>query len=139
MAFLTQSNTALALAAGPPHDRESNEAAKRIARLSPRERQVLDGLVAGSTTKQITHDLGISTRTVEEHRARMLVRLGKRSPAEAIRLALAGLAQPDLEVHDAHGRSHGGIQLAAEIDNGAFNFSQMNLGASNPTGQFARG
>jgi two-component system, LuxR family, response regulator FixJ len=63
-------NAALALPRRPPHDRGSIEAAKRIARLSPRERQVLDGLVAGRMTKQIAHDLGISARTVEEHRAR---------------------------------------------------------------------
>jgi two-component system response regulator FixJ len=77
-----------------PLDSESIEAAKRIARLSPRERQVLDRIVAGRMTKQIAHDLGISVRTVEEHRARMLARLGTRSPAEAVRLAvLAELAR----------------------------------------------
>jgi two-component system response regulator FixJ len=101
---------ALALPPRPPHDRRSIEAAKRIARLSPRERQVLDGLVAGRMTKQIAHDLGISARTVEEHRARMLARLGTRSPAEAVRLAvLAELAPSDLEDQAAHHRLHGGI------------------------------
>ena len=90
--------------------RGSIEAAKRIARLSPRERQVLDGLVAGRMTKQIAHVLGISARTVEEHRARMLARLGTRSPAEAVRLAvLAELAPSDLEDQAAHHRLHGGI------------------------------
>jgi two-component system, LuxR family, response regulator FixJ len=64
-----------------------------MAKLSPRERQVLDGLVAGRSTKQMAHDLGISARTVEVHRARMLARLGTHSLAEAIRLAvLAGLS-----------------------------------------------
>ena len=46
-------------------------AAKLIAKLSPRERQVLDALVAGRSTKQMAYDLGISARTVEVHRARL--------------------------------------------------------------------
>jgi two-component system response regulator FixJ len=103
-------NAAFALAPGPPHDRESIEAAKKIAKLSPRERQVLDGLAAGRMTKQIAFDLSISARTVEEHRARMMARLETRSLAEAVRLAvLAELAPPDLDVHAAHRQPHGGI------------------------------
>src|SRR6267378_2166704 len=70
------------------------------AGLSPRERQVLDALVAGRSTKQMAYDLGISARTVEVHRARMLARLGTHSLAEAIRLAvLAGLPPADLEAN----------------------------------------
>ena len=76
-------------------DRESAEAADRIATLSPRERQVLDALVAGCPSKVIAHDLGISIRTVEVHRARMLVRLGTRRFAEAIRLAVLADLAPD--------------------------------------------
>src|ERR1700760_1932163 len=69
-----------------------SDAAKRIAMLSQRERQVLSGLLAGGINKTIAGDLGISVRTVEIHRARMLDRLGVQSLAEAIRLAvLAGL------------------------------------------------
>jgi len=69
------------------------EATRKIADLSPREREVLDGLVAGEPHKQIGHRLGISVRTVELHRARMLHRLGTPHLAEAIRLAvLAELA-----------------------------------------------
>jgi two-component system response regulator FixJ len=74
---------------------EAMRAAKRVARLSPRERQVLDGLAAGRLTKQIAYDLGISARTVEEHRARMLARLGTRSPAQAVRLAVMAELAPD--------------------------------------------
>jgi two-component system response regulator FixJ len=102
-------NAALTRAREPTRG-EAMRAAKRVARLSPRERQVLDGLAAGRLTKQIAYDLGISARTVEEHRARMLARLGARSPAEAVRLAvLAALAPPDLDVHAAHRQPHGGI------------------------------
>ena len=103
-------DAALAIAPGPTREREGMEAAKRVARLSPRERQVLDGLVAGRLTKQIAYDLGISARTVEVHRARMLVRLGTRSPAEAVRLAvMAELAHAHLETRAAHRRPSGGV------------------------------
>jgi two-component system, LuxR family, response regulator FixJ len=75
--------------------REALAAAERIATLSPRERQVLDALVAGRQSKVIAYHLGLSVRTVEVHRARMMERLGARHLAEAIRLAvLAGLT-PD--------------------------------------------
>jgi two-component system, LuxR family, response regulator FixJ len=71
------------------------ESAQRIARLSPREREVLDALVAGASNKVIAFDLGLSVRTVEVHRARMMERLGTRQLSEAIRLAvLATLAPP---------------------------------------------
>jgi two-component system response regulator FixJ len=69
------------------------EAAARIAKLSPREREVLDALALGHSNKVIAYDLGISPRTVDVHRARMMDRLAVRQFAEAIRLAaLAGLA-----------------------------------------------
>ena len=85
-----------ALAASPDdHVRQAVDLARRIARLSPREREVLDALVAGASNKVIAFDLGLSVRTVEVHRARMMERLGTRQLAEAIRLAvLATLAPP---------------------------------------------
>ena len=67
---------------------ERAEIGNKLATLSARERQVLEGLVAGKPNKVIAYDLGISVRTVEVHRARMLERLGTRSTAEAIRLAV---------------------------------------------------
>jgi two-component system response regulator FixJ len=86
---------ALARAGRRVGDREAVEAAQRIATLSPREREVLDGLVAGRPNKVIAFDLGISVRTVEVHRARMMERLGTRQLADAVRLAvLAKLAPP---------------------------------------------
>jgi two-component system, LuxR family, response regulator FixJ len=78
------------------HDRVAAEAAVRVAALSPRERDVLDALVAGRPNKVIAYDLGISVRTVEVHRARMLGRLGTHSLAEAVRLVvMAALAPAD--------------------------------------------
>jgi two-component system response regulator FixJ len=71
------------------------DAARRLAALSPRERQVLDALLAGRPNKVIAYDLGLSVRTVEVHRARMMERLGVRHLSEAIRLAvMAKLASP---------------------------------------------
>ena len=66
---------------------EPLDAANRISSLSRREREVLYGLIEGRLSKAIAYDLGISTRTVEVHRARMLVRLDVRTTAEAVRLA----------------------------------------------------
>ncbi len=83
--LLTAITAALSMATGEPRD---PEAATRIGSLSPREREVLDGLVAGRPNKVIAYELGLSIRTVEVHRARMLRRLGTRSLAEAIRLAV---------------------------------------------------
>ena len=69
-------------------DRDIAGAVQRIATLSPRERDVLDGLLAGRPNKVIAFRLGISVRTVEVHRARMMERLGVRQLAEAIRLGV---------------------------------------------------
>jgi two-component system response regulator FixJ len=69
-------------------DRELEEAIERIARLSRREREVLEGLIAGKPNKTIAYELGLSVRTAEVHRARMMGRLGVRTLAEAIRLAV---------------------------------------------------
>jgi two-component system, LuxR family, response regulator FixJ len=90
--LLNAIETALARAGRPDRAHEAGEAKQRVAELTPRERQVLDALVAGHPNKVIAYDLGISVRTVEVHRARMMERLGVRQLAEAIRLSvMAGL------------------------------------------------
>ena len=69
-------------------------AAALVGTLSTREREVLDALVAGQPNKVIAYDLGISVRTVEVHRARMMDRLGVAQFAEAVRIGvLAQLAR----------------------------------------------
>jgi two-component system response regulator FixJ len=80
----------VAFARESQHDRDHDiaDAIRRIATLSPREREVLDGLLAGRPNKLIAYDLGISVRTVEVHRARMMERLGMRQLAEVIRLGV---------------------------------------------------
>jgi two-component system response regulator FixJ len=75
-------------------DREAERAAQRIATLSPREREVLDALLAGRPNKVIAFDLNISVRTVEVHRARMMERLGTKQFADAIRLAVMATLAP---------------------------------------------
>ena len=66
-----------------------SEAEARLAELSPRERDVLRGLVAGKINKVIAHDLGISPRTVEVYRANLMAKTGARSMSELMRIALA--------------------------------------------------
>jgi DNA-binding CsgD family transcriptional regulator len=63
------------------------DAASRVAALSPRCRDVLNGLMAGHSGKAIACQLGISPRTVEIHRAHLKRRLGARNIADAIRVA----------------------------------------------------
>jgi two-component system response regulator FixJ len=75
-------------------DPNADAAASKLDFLSPREREVLEGLLAGLPNKSIAYDLGISPRTVEIHRARVMDKMGARSLSELIRLALAGGVQP---------------------------------------------
>jgi two-component system response regulator FixJ len=65
------------------------EIAARRAKLTKREREVLDLLVAGNPSKSIAHDLGASPRTVEVHRARVMEKMGARSLAELVRMVIA--------------------------------------------------
>lgn len=61
----------------------------RIAALSPRERDVLEGLVDGKANKVIAFDLGISPRTVEIYRANLMTKMQARSLSELVRMALS--------------------------------------------------
>ena len=64
----------------------------KLATLSLRERQVLDGVVAGKPNKTIARDLGISPRTVEVYRANLMAKMEAGSLSELVRMAL--LASP---------------------------------------------
>lgn len=67
----------------------------RLAALSNREREVLEGLVAGRANKQIAFDLGISPRTVEIYRANLMTKMQAASLSELVRMALtAGILGP---------------------------------------------
>jgi two-component system response regulator FixJ len=74
------------------------EVNSRIASLSNREREVLEGLVAGHPNKTIAYDLGISPRTVEIYRANLMTKMGAASLSDLVRMALlAGVLDGDLK------------------------------------------
>ena len=60
----------------------------RLATLSSRERQVLEGLVAGNPNKIIAHQLDISPRTVEIYRAHVMTKMKAASLSDLVRMAL---------------------------------------------------
>lgn len=65
------------------------EAIGKIERLSPREHDVLAGLIAGKANKVIAYELDISPRTIEIHRANLMTKLDVRSLPDALRIAFA--------------------------------------------------
>jgi DNA-binding CsgD family transcriptional regulator len=65
------------------------DAASRIASLTPRQREIMELVLAGRLSKNIAWDLGISQRTVENHRAAIMKKTGTKSLAALARLALA--------------------------------------------------
>jgi len=69
-------------------DAERREVQDRLATLTPRERDVLKGLVAGNPNKVIAFDLGISPRTVEIYRANVMTKMKSGSLSELVRMAL---------------------------------------------------
>jgi len=74
--------------AGRRHARAA-EARVRLDALTPRELDVMKGLVRGHPNKTIAYDLDISPRTVEIHRANLMAKLGVASLSEALRIAFA--------------------------------------------------
>jgi two-component system, LuxR family, response regulator FixJ len=69
-------------------DRQAQEIAGRVESLTPRERQVLEGLVAGQPNKVIGRELEISPRTVEIYRANVMMKMKASSVSELVRLAI---------------------------------------------------
>lgn len=65
------------------HDQREFE--ERLLRLTPRERQVLDHVVAGRLNKQIAGELGTAEKTVKVHRGRMMQKMGVRTVADLVR------------------------------------------------------
>lgn len=88
-AILATVQRALDVAGSGPQEELPADAAKRIAELTPREREVLELLVSGKPNKIIAHELGISPRTVEIHRANLMKRMQAGSLSHLVRLALA--------------------------------------------------
>lgn len=73
---------------------EKAEALALLDALTPREREVLDRIAEGFTTRQVAEGLGLSPRTVESHRAAIGAKLGTTSQAEMTRLWLEGRGTP---------------------------------------------
>lgn len=88
-ALLSSIHSALADQAGTA-EREGQDAEvrDRLASLSTRERQVLEGLVAGRANKVIAYDLEISPRTVEVYRANVMTKMQARSLSELVRMTI---------------------------------------------------
>ncbi|MGO8925081.1 MAG: response regulator FixJ [Xanthobacteraceae bacterium] len=70
------------------HGAERAEIEHRISTLSPREKDVLTGLIEGRANKQIAFDLGISPRTVEIYRANLMNKMQANSLSDLVRMAL---------------------------------------------------
>jgi FixJ family two-component response regulator len=66
---------------------EAADALARLETLTLREREVLEGVVAGKLNKQIGGDLGIAEKTVKVHRGRVMEKMGAGSLAELVRIA----------------------------------------------------
>ena len=64
----------------------ADEVRRRLASLTPREREVLDAVMDGKANKAIAFDFGVSLKTVEQHRGRMMNKLGVRKVADIFRL-----------------------------------------------------
>lgn len=78
------------LAKGQPVQSASVMRHPLLERLSQREREILDGIAQGMTSKEIARNFGISPRTVDTHRANLAEKLGTSSVAEMVRIALEG-------------------------------------------------
>jgi two-component system response regulator FixJ len=88
-AILTSIRMALADRPKPNSEDHARQAIlERLKILSPREREVLDGMVAGHPNKVIAYNLSLSPRTVEIHRARVMDKMQARSLSELVRLAI---------------------------------------------------
>jgi len=90
-ALLTAVDRALERGAAVQAERAArDQLAGRLALLTPREREVLDGVVAGRLNKQIANDLGMAEKTVKIHRARVMQKMDAGSLAALVRMIVAG-------------------------------------------------
>jgi len=80
--------------AAVPHDPAQREFQRRLASLSPRQREVFDGVVAGKLSKVIAYESGLSPKTVEFHRKQMMLKFQAKTALELMRMAVAQRVEP---------------------------------------------
>lgn len=83
-----------ALPASAEADAERTQAKAQVARLTPRERELLQCLLSGMSNKGVANHLGISVRTVEMHRSNLMQRFQVRSLADVVRVGLLAGMKP---------------------------------------------
>lgn len=71
------------------HQAERAEVERRLDELTPRETEIMEGMLQGKLNKIIAHDLDISARTVEVHRANVLEKLHARNSSDMVRMVLS--------------------------------------------------
>ncbi len=89
LAAIAAAQARLSVSPSVPDDPQLASVRVRLSDLTGREREILEAVVAGHTTKTIAHRLGISPRTVDAHRARVSDKLGVVGLSNLVRLALA--------------------------------------------------
>jgi len=81
--------SALVRHGGNLSESETSQVRARLSSLTQREREVLDGLLAGHPNKTIAYDLGLSPRTVEIHRANVMTKMAASSLSDLVRMTLS--------------------------------------------------
>jgi RNA polymerase sigma factor (sigma-70 family) len=71
------------------YESEHHQIQQRLASLTPREHEVMDMVTEGKSNKEIANTLGVSAKTIEAHRARVMEKMQAGSLAELVRMALA--------------------------------------------------
>ena len=88
-------------------------AAAHVASLTPRQQEIMERVLAGQPSKNIAADLGISQRTVENHRAAIMRKTASKSLPALARLALAAAANGANGPHAQHGLPMMGVRQTA--------------------------